>query len=176
MGTMRTRPWMGMPRACGAQILSRASRRPSLSTLPVVGGKSFCQMKGRCMVSTPRTSLTKWIKNMCPPSKQAFWTNSGTHRHTHVHSIWFFFNVDLTSDPGLNMSTFESEVKFNQEIHGLLTGHLPDLQQNSVCGKHFELVKINYKSHNLHQSRIQYQDEVIRHLVLGSYPRYMSTF
>lgn len=68
-GKTRTRPWTGMLRACGAQILSRASRRPSLSTLPVAGGKSSCQMKGRCMVSTLRTSQTKQIESMCVSPK-----------------------------------------------------------------------------------------------------------
>ncbi len=51
-GTTRTRPWMGMPRVCGARISSRASKRPSPSTLPVAGGKSSCQMRERCTVST----------------------------------------------------------------------------------------------------------------------------
>lgn len=51
-GTMRTRPWTGTPRACGARISSRAFRRPSPSTLPAAGGKSSCQMRERCTVST----------------------------------------------------------------------------------------------------------------------------
>lgn len=84
-GTTRTRPWTGMPRACGARILSRASRRPSLSTLPVAGGKSFCQMKGRCTVSTLRTSQTKQIESMCASPKWAF-----LGRCMHMHSVPFF--------------------------------------------------------------------------------------
>lgn len=55
-GTMRTRPWTGTPRACGAQILSRAFRRPLPSTLPVAGGRSSCQTRGRCTVSTAGSS------------------------------------------------------------------------------------------------------------------------
>ncbi|XP_024896713.1 transcriptional enhancer factor TEF-3 isoform X2 [Pteropus alecto] len=37
-----------MRRACGAQTLSRASRRPWPSTRPVAGARSFCQMRARC--------------------------------------------------------------------------------------------------------------------------------
>lgn len=55
-GTTRTRPWTGTPRGCGARTSSRASRRPSPSTLHVAGGKSSCQTRGRCMVSTLETS------------------------------------------------------------------------------------------------------------------------
>ncbi|TMS19090.1 Transcriptional enhancer factor TEF-5, partial [Larimichthys crocea] len=51
MGITRTRPWTGTPRVCGARTSSRASRRPSPSTLPVAGGKSSCQMRERCMSS-----------------------------------------------------------------------------------------------------------------------------
>lgn len=108
-------------------------------------------------------------------SKTSFLDKFG-HTQTHtrtLHSIFFF--VNLARDPGLKVFTFETEAKFNQEIHGLLTGHLSDLQQNFVCGKHFELVKIKYKSHDLDQSRIQHQDEVIPQPMLGSYPRFMST-
>lgn len=50
-GTTRTRPLTETPRACGAQTSSRASRRPSPSTLPAAGGKSSCQMRARCMVA-----------------------------------------------------------------------------------------------------------------------------
>lgn len=50
-GTTRTRPSTGTPRACGAQTLSRASKKPSPSTLPVAGGKSSCQTRERCMVA-----------------------------------------------------------------------------------------------------------------------------
>ena len=68
-GTTRTRPWTGTPRACGAPTSSRASRRPSPSTLPAAGGKSSCQTRGRCMVSAldnsqgdRRTTITwKWM-------------------------------------------------------------------------------------------------------------------
>lgn len=59
------------------------------------------------------------------------------------------------------VSAFESQPKVNQEIHGLLTGHLPNFQQNVACGKDCELVKIKHKSHNLHQSGIQDRDEAI---------------
>lgn len=61
--TMRTRPWTGTPRACGAQISSRAFRRPLPSTLPVAGGRSSCQTRGRCTVSTAWSSQSEHRKS-----------------------------------------------------------------------------------------------------------------
>ncbi|XP_029287859.1 TEA domain family member 3 b isoform X4 [Cottoperca gobio] len=46
-GKTRTRPLTGTPRAYGARTSSRASRRPSPSTLPAAEGKSSCQTEGK---------------------------------------------------------------------------------------------------------------------------------
>lgn len=43
------------------------------------------------------------------------------HADKHTYPPFFFFYVDLTSDPGLNVSTFESEAKFNQKINRTFT-------------------------------------------------------
>lgn len=49
--TAWTRVWTMMPRACGVQTSSRASRRRWRSTPPAAGGKSSSRMRARCTVS-----------------------------------------------------------------------------------------------------------------------------
>lgn len=49
--TAWTRVWTMMPRECGVQTSSRASRRRWRSTHPAAGGKSSSQMRARCTVS-----------------------------------------------------------------------------------------------------------------------------
>ena len=39
-----------MPRVCGQQTLNKRFKKLWQSTLPVAVGKSFCQMRARCMV------------------------------------------------------------------------------------------------------------------------------
>uniref|UniRef100_A0A3Q3BS03 TEA domain transcription factor 3 n=1 Tax=Haplochromis burtoni TaxID=8153 RepID=A0A3Q3BS03_HAPBU len=51
-------------RGCGAQTLSRAFRKLWPSTLLVEGGRSYCQMRGRCMDQVSKDKALQTVANL----------------------------------------------------------------------------------------------------------------
>uniref|UniRef100_A0A3Q0RKK8 TEA domain family member 3 b n=1 Tax=Amphilophus citrinellus TaxID=61819 RepID=A0A3Q0RKK8_AMPCI len=89
---------------CVQRISSRASRRPSPSTLPVAGGKSSCQMRERCM---DQASKDKALQNMAALSSAQIVSPSIINKHlpplcpcaTKIWSLSHFHSLSFSIKP-----------------------------------------------------------------------------
>lgn len=82
--------WTGMLRVCGVLTLSRAFKRPWLSTHPAVDEKSSYPMRGRCTVSKKKT----YSRNI-----KEFFSGfvSSTHKFDQVLEIGYLFQCSKRS-------------------------------------------------------------------------------
>uniref|UniRef100_A0A3B4WLW8 TEA domain transcription factor 3 n=1 Tax=Seriola lalandi dorsalis TaxID=1841481 RepID=A0A3B4WLW8_SERLL len=113
----QTVDWTATLRECGVQTLSRAFRKLWPSTLPAAGGRSYFQMKGRCMDQVSKDKALQTVANLSsaqivsasvmkpqtpfPPPVRVRHKHTGAHTHlvSSAYSIKPFAQPPYTTLP-----------------------------------------------------------------------------